>query len=110
MVHVSHPRHEELALLVARRQAIETLTARLLADAELLDCIAAHPWLNEPAAHESELLEHPEYLTALMIALDVGGRTIPPAAPSCSASRCRPAGAHLDLAGTAIRWAAERAE
>ena len=79
-VHISRPRHDEYTLLVARRRAIETLAAGLLADASLIDCLAAHPWLTEPLAHEEELLEQPEYLTALMIALNAAGRPIPRAA------------------------------
>lgn len=78
-VHLSVPGHTELALLVARRQAIERLVAGLLADTILIDRIAAHPWLTEPVAHEAELLEYPEYLTALMITLRAADRTLPPA-------------------------------
>jgi len=76
-VHLSQPRHDEYALLVARRRAIDALTAGLLADVALIDCLAAHPWLTAPEAHEEELLERPEYLTALMIALHAAARPIP---------------------------------
>ncbi|WP_326525361.1 DEAD/DEAH box helicase family protein [Sphingomonas sp.] len=77
---LSRPRHDELELLVARRGAIETMTAGMIADPDLIDCVAAHPWLTEPDAHEGELLDRPEYLTAMMILIHAGGRTIPPAA------------------------------
>lgn len=78
-IHLSRPRHDELELLLERRQGIEALKAELLTDSSLIDCLAAHPWLTEPDAHEAELLEHPEYLTALMIALNTAGRPIGPA-------------------------------
>ncbi len=76
-IHISRSGYDEHALLVARRHAIERLTAELLADAALVDCLAAHPWLIAPDAHEAELLERPEYLTALLIALNAAGRPIP---------------------------------
>jgi hypothetical protein len=76
-IHLSRPHHDEWALLVARRQAIERLTEALIADAELIDCLMAHPWLADPEAHEEELLDRPEYLTALMIMIHAAGRAIP---------------------------------
>ncbi len=79
-VHLSLPRHDERALLFARRQALETLTTGLLADGALIDSLAVHPWLIEPTSHEEELLDRPEYLTALMIALHAAGRQVPRAA------------------------------
>jgi hypothetical protein len=76
-IYLSQPRLEERELLVARRQAIEALVAGLIQDPSLIDCLAAHPWLITPEAHEAELLEHPEYLSALMIVLHAAGRPIP---------------------------------
>lgn len=79
-VHFSVPEQQELTLLLERRAAITALVAGLLRDAELVECLAAHPWLVEPAAHEAELFERPDYLTALMIFLHMAGRPIPRAA------------------------------
>lgn len=76
-IHLSTPRHDELELLSARRRAIENLTAGLIADSALMDRLADHPWLTQPEEHEEELLERPEYLTALMIALAAAGRSVP---------------------------------
>ncbi|RYD27378.1 MAG: hypothetical protein EOP89_04915, partial [Lysobacteraceae bacterium] len=79
-IHLSRPHHHEWTLLVARHQAIERLTEALFADAELINCLLAHPWLADPQAHEEDLLDRPEYLTALMIMVHAAGRAIPPAA------------------------------
>lgn len=79
-IHLSRPQHDEWDLLLARRGAIEQLTETLIADDTLIDCLLSHPWLAEPAAHEEELLDRPEYLTALMIIIHRAGRVIPYAA------------------------------
>ena len=79
-VHISRPPHDEEQRLLARRAAIEALAAGVFADAALIDCVAAHPWLTAPETHEEELLERPEYATAMMMALRAAGRGIPPAA------------------------------
>lgn len=79
-IHLSQPQYDEMALLVARRRAIETMTEGLIADSELIDRLMGHPWLTEPEAYEEELLERPEYLTAMMIIIHAAGRRIPRAA------------------------------
>ena len=76
-VHLSQPRHDEKALLLERRGAIEALGAGLFADTGLIDCLSSHPWLSAPEAHEEELLERPDYATAMMMALRAAGRRIP---------------------------------
>lgn len=76
-IHLSRPLHDEWDLLVARRQGIEALTARLIADTAIIDALVLHPWLIEPEAHEAELFERPEYLTAMMILIHAAGRTLP---------------------------------
>lgn len=79
-VHLSLPCQDELALVTARREAITRFVAGLLADADLIDCLAAHPWLVAPGEHEEALLDQPEFLTALMIFLHAAGRAVPQAA------------------------------
>ncbi|NIJ66008.1 superfamily II DNA or RNA helicase [Sphingomonas leidyi] len=79
-VHFSVPNQDELTILLERRAAITALVAGLLGDAELVACLAAHPWLVEPEAHEAELFERPDHLTALMIFLQAAGHAIPRAA------------------------------
>jgi len=79
-IHFSTPGQDVSELLVRRRRAIEQLATTFLNDASLLDALAEHPWLINPAAYQEELLERPEYLSALMIALRTAGRSIPPGA------------------------------
>ncbi len=79
-IHLSRPHHDEWTLLLSRRKAIERLTEALTTDAALIDCLVAHPWLVDPQAHEEELLDRPEFLTAMMIVISAAGRAIPPAA------------------------------
>ncbi|WP_420139462.1 DEAD/DEAH box helicase family protein [Sphingomonas sp.] len=78
-VYLSLPCRDERALVTARRDAITRFVAGLLADADLVDCLAAHPWLLQPDAHAEALLDQPELLTALLIFLHAAGRPLPTA-------------------------------
>lgn len=74
---LSQPTDDLLTLLDGRHRAIAGLQQDLRADAELLDRLAAHPWLTESDAHVEAILETPEVLSAILILLHAAGRTIP---------------------------------
>jgi len=59
------PSEDALALLDRRRAAIASLQSDLREDHELLDWLAAHPWLTDPAAQIEDILDAPELLSAI---------------------------------------------
>ena len=77
---LSAPTDDTLALLDARRRAIWQLQRDLWADDDLLDALAAHPWLQAPEANVEAILEAPEMLSAIVVLLAGAGRK-PPSAP-----------------------------
>lgn len=79
-VHISRPTVEEEALVVAHRDALLGFILRLRADPVFLDIVAGHSWIVDPAAHEAEILEHPEMLSAMIVFANGAGRPRPQAA------------------------------
>lgn len=86
---LSQPTAEALALLARHREAIAALEQELRGDGDLLDRLAAHPWLAAPDDHVEAILETPEVLSAILVLLASAGRELP-----------RPA---LDLLGVSRR-------
>ncbi len=74
---LSKPTADALALLERRRQAIRELHVSLRQDRQLLDRLAAHPWLTQPDAHVEDILAAPEMLSASLVLLAAAGRNPP---------------------------------
>ena len=73
---LSEPTEDALALLDRRRAAISSLQMELRQDDELLNWLAAHPWLTQSEAHVDEILEAPEMLSAALVLLASAGRKL----------------------------------
>jgi len=76
---LSQPGAEALDLLERRRMALSDLARDLRQDDGLLDWLTAHPWLTDPEAHVEAILEAPEMLSAVLVALAAAGRVLPAA-------------------------------
>ena len=76
-VHLSTPTAAETRYLAERRAGLTALFEDLLDDSAFLDALAAHPWLAEPAMHEEAILDDPETLSAMLIALAAEGWPLP---------------------------------
>lgn len=74
---LSQPTADALVLLERHREAIAALQEELRADADLLDRLAAHPWLTAPDAHVETILDAPEVLSAILVLLASAGRELP---------------------------------
>lgn len=74
---LSEPTEDARKLIVERRHAIFQLQRDLWADAELLDGLEQHPWLQEPQAHIEAILDAPETLSAVLVLLNGAGRRLP---------------------------------
>lgn len=73
----SAPDRDTLALLDQRRRGMAALQADLRADGDLLDYLAAHPWLSDPRRHAEQILETPEILSAILVHFAAAGRRLP---------------------------------
>lgn len=74
---LSAPTPDVLKLLDDRRRAMGALQQDLREDQDLLDRLAAHPWLAAPEAHVEAILEAPQMLSAILVLLASGGRKLP---------------------------------
>src|SRR5690606_32287077 len=74
---LSQPTAEALALLDRHREAIARLQEDLRGDGELLDRLAAHPWLATPEDSVEAILDAPEVLSAILVLLASAGRELP---------------------------------
>lgn len=74
---LSTPTQDALVLLDRRRAAIGQLSVEIRQDDELLDWLAAHPWMTEPDEHLEAILEAPEMLSAALVLLASAGRKLP---------------------------------
>lgn len=75
----SAPETSALTLLDDRRRAVAEIVAEVSADTTLLDFFAEHPWLTDPYACTTEILEAPEMLSAILVLLASTGRRLPDA-------------------------------
>ena len=76
-VHLSTPTAAETRYLAERRAGLTALFEDLLDDSAFLDALAAHPWLTDPVTHEEAILDDPETLSAMLIALAAEGWPLP---------------------------------
>lgn len=76
-LHLSMPTAAEGALIAERRDGLTALFDRLLGDAAFVDGVAGHGWILEPVYHDQEILEAPDFLSAMLIFLHAAGRTVP---------------------------------
>jgi superfamily II DNA or RNA helicase len=74
---LSRPTEDAIKLLDGRRRAVAELQRDLVADAELLDRLEAHPWLAAPDEQIEAILEAPEMLSAILVILAAAGRKLP---------------------------------
>ncbi len=74
---LSTPTKDALKILDDRRRAIWHLQRDLWADAELLDELEGHPWIQTPEHHVEAILEAPEMLSAVLVLLAAAGRKLP---------------------------------
>lgn len=79
-LHVSIANAPEAERIVTRRDGLTMLFDRLLADPVFADSLSDHGWLMEPGAYEEDILDAPEFLSAMLIFLRAAGRR-PPRAP-----------------------------
>lgn len=73
----SRPSEDLLALLDQRRAAVSGIVADLRADTGLLDALEHHPWLRDTDASIGAILDAPQILSAMLVHLAQGGRTLP---------------------------------
>ncbi|ATW04192.1 hypothetical protein CHN51_12125 [Sphingorhabdus sp. YGSMI21] len=66
-VHFSLPQQSEMDLLQERRRGIADLISDLLSDGEVVPALASHSWMTDPEFHEEEILDHPEFLSSMLI-------------------------------------------
>lgn len=74
---LSEPTADALDLLGQRQIAISQLQEDLRRNEELLDWLAAHPWLGSPDDHVEAILDAPEMLSATLVLLASVGRSLP---------------------------------
>jgi len=79
-IHVSLPTAAEDSLITAHREAILGFIAALREDAAFRDIVAAHPWMQSPVDFETDILEQPEMLSAMLVFTRFVGRPVPAAA------------------------------
>jgi hypothetical protein len=79
--------HDAIDLLDRRRRGLAAFLSTIRDDAELLDELAAHPWLTTPEVLVEEILEAPEVLSSILVLLASAGRTLPGAALSLLGAR-----------------------
>lgn len=74
---LSRPTEDALALLARHREAVAALQDELREDGQLLDVLAAHPWLSAPDNNVEAILDAPEMLSAILVLLAAAGRELP---------------------------------
>ncbi len=85
----ARPSEGALDLLHRRRAAIADIAAELRTDEALADAVAAHPWLAHTHAHEEDILDRPDTLSAMLVHLRAAGRPIPPEPLALLGARAR---------------------
>ncbi|MFA6113325.1 MAG: DEAD/DEAH box helicase family protein [Sphingomonas sp.] len=78
-LHISVATAPEEERVAARRAGLTLLFERLLADPGFADSLAEHGWIGDPEGYEEDILDAPEFLSAMLIFLHAAGRRVPPA-------------------------------
>lgn len=76
-VYFSTPTDKEQKVISDFRTAVDSFVVRLRSNEGFKDSIFTHPWISTPNEHTEEILEDPEYLSSMIIYLNVVGREIP---------------------------------
>lgn len=76
-VYISTPAAEEQKSLNEFRASVDSFMRHLLANREFAEALKSHPWIFDPDTHLEEILEHPEYLSSILIYLHGVGVEIP---------------------------------
>ncbi|HEY5723634.1 MAG TPA: DEAD/DEAH box helicase family protein [Allosphingosinicella sp.] len=79
-LHVSLPATSEEVLVTAHRAGLYDFIVRLHDDRELLAILLAHPWLTDPAGHETQVLDDPEFFSSMLVFAGFAGIAPPPVA------------------------------
>jgi hypothetical protein len=81
-VYFSAPTSEEQKTLVEFRTAVDSFVHRLLENREFAAGLISHSWIADPGSHIEEILDHPEYLSSMVVYLRAASAQIPPKALS----------------------------